>query len=156
KFGVKQEFAAGTNPAGVTIQQLNDDNHDGTIDARDLPDLVVANEGSNDVTILLGQEQDGSWTLTPGPRLKLFDPKSQQPGLGPVSTPVQDLTGDRTPDLLVTNSQSNDVFLIPGVGDGFFDDRNPQRFATGVAPQESFVGEFDGNPGPDLVTINAG
>jgi large repetitive protein len=134
-----QSFFAGTNPVGITVQDLNADG---------LPDLVVANEGSNDVTVLLGQGQGADWTLTPGPRLRA--------GSGPVSTVVQDVTGDGIPDLLVTNSQSNNVSLLPGLGGGFFSDLNPLLFATGSAPQQAFVGEFDGRPGLDLVTVNAG
>jgi hypothetical protein len=145
EFGPAHTFFAGTNPAAITIQDLNDDG---------LPDLVVANEGSNDVTLLLGQDRGSSWTLTPGPRV-------QSGGQGPVSTVVQDVTGpghrpDGIPDLIVTNSQSNTVSIIPGVGQGFFDDRNPDIFQTGIDPRQALVGNFDGTPGLDLVTINAG
>ena len=120
--------------------------HDG------IPDLIVANEGSNDVSLLLGQGQGSSWTLKAGPRL-------QAGGVGPVATTVADITGPRgvpdgIPDLVVTNSQSNRVALLPGVGGGFFNDRSPQTFATGLDPRQAFVGNFDGRPG--LVTINAG
>src|SRR5207245_2569696 len=38
-------FPVGTNPVGLTVGQL---------DADPLPDLAVADEGSNDVTVLLG------------------------------------------------------------------------------------------------------
>src|SRR5262249_21899651 len=57
------------------------------------------------------------------------------------------------PDLLVTNSGSNDVTVLPGVGQGFFNDRDPRGYAVGSAPAASFVGNFDGNT--DLVTVNA-
>src|SRR5207248_8562770 len=114
----------------------------------ELPDLVVANEGSNDVTLLLGQGSGPGWTLTPGPRLRA--------GTGPVSTTVHDVTGDDIPDILVSNSQSNDVSVLPGVGNGFFDDRDAVRFATGLSPQQVLVGNFDLVPGLDLVSINAG
>jgi hypothetical protein len=50
------------------------------------PDLVIANKGSNDVSILLNQAQGNSFTFVPGPRL--------QAGTGPVSTVVQETTGD--------------------------------------------------------------
>src|SRR5262249_31587380 len=65
-------FFAGPNPAGVTLADLDDDG---------LPDLVVANEGSNDVSILMGQRQGADWTLAPGPRLKLVDPQTKQAGV---------------------------------------------------------------------------
>jgi hypothetical protein len=75
-------------------------------------------------------------------------------GTGPVSTVVGHFTGGVYPDLLVTNSGSNDVKLLPGVGQGFFNDTHPRTFAVGTDPVASFVGNFDGQP--DLVTINAG
>ena len=101
-------FFAGTNPVGITVADVNGDGR---------PDLVVANKGSNDVSILLNQKQGNTITFTPGPRLKA--------GSGPVSTVVQDVTGDGIPDVLVSNSQSNNVMLLPGVGGGFFNDQNP-------------------------------
>src|SRR5262249_58176017 len=98
EFGPAQPFFAGTNPASITIADLNGDG---------LPDLVVANEGSNDVTVLLGVGGDG-WTLTPGPRLRA--------GMGPVATTVHDVTGDAIPDILVSNSPSNTISLLPRLG----------------------------------------
>src|SRR5262249_34876172 len=74
-------------------------------------------------------------------------------GLGPVSTVVQNVPGGY-PNLLVTNSGANNVMLMPGVGQGFFNDRNPTVFPVGNNPGPLFVGNFDGKP--DLVTVNAG
>jgi hypothetical protein len=105
---------------------------------------VVADKGSNQVSILLNQ---GSFTFTAGPRLN-------SGGTGPVSTVVGHFTGSPYPDLLVTNSQSNDVRLLPGVGQGFFNDQSPRVYAVGNSPVTSFVGNFNGQA--DLVTVNAG
>jgi parallel beta-helix repeat protein len=127
-------FFTGTNPIGITAANLTGK----------LPDLVVANKGSDDVSILLNQ---GNFNFTQGPRLK-------SGGSGPVSTVVGHFTGSPYPDILVTNSGSNNVALIPGVGGGFFNDTNPQTFAVGNNPGPLFVGNFDGNP--DLLTVNAG
>jgi len=56
--------------------------------------------------------------------------------------------------MLVTNSQSNDVVLLPGVGQGFFNDQNPRIYSVGTDPGPTFVGNFNGQT--DLVTVNAG
>src|SRR5262249_8316348 len=82
-----------------------------------------------------------------GPRLK-------SGGSGPVSTVVGNFSGGAYPDILVTNSGSNDVKLLPGRGQGFFNDTNPTPFTVGANPVASFVGNFDGQT--DLVTGNAG
>jgi hypothetical protein len=71
-----------------------------------------------------------------------------------VSTVVGHFTGGAFPDILVTNSQSNDVVLLPGVGQGFFNDQNPRVYSVGIDPGPTFVGNFDGQT--DLVTVNAG
>src|SRR5262249_18310407 len=115
-------------------------------------------QGSNDVTVLLGQGQADHWTLTNGPRLRLFDPATGQSGVGPVATTVQDVTGDGIPDLLVSNPQSDNVFQIDGLGRGLFDDQHPVVFATGPgsAPVQTLVGQFDSSPGLDLVTVDSG
>src|SRR5262249_32319883 len=126
QFTAARSFSTGTNPVGLTAQDLNGDG---------LLDVVVANQGSNDVTLLLGRGQGSDWTLIPGPRLTA--------GSAPVSTTVQDVTGDGIADILVTNQQSNEVVLLPGVGNGFFNDQNPVRFSTGDAPEQALVGNFD-------------
>ena len=120
-------FFTGTDPVGITVADVNGDGR---------PDLVVANKGSNDVSILLNQKQGNSITFTPGPRLKA--------GFGPVATVVKDVTGDGIPDLLVSNSQSNNVMLLPGVGGGFFNDQNPTIFSVGNQPGPLFVGNLRG------------
>jgi hypothetical protein len=127
-------YFVGTNPVGITVAKLTGA----------LPDLVVADKGSNDVAILLNQ---GDFRFTAGPRLN-------SGGSGPVSTGVGDYNGDSIPDMLITDSGSNEVRLLPGVGQGFFNDKNPRSFTVGSNPVISFVGNFDGQT--DLVTVNAG
>ena len=107
---------------------------------------MVANKGSNDVSILLNQSQGNSITFTPGPRLKV--------GSGPVSTVVKDVTGDGIPDVLVSNSQSNNVMLLPGVGGGFFNDQNPTVFPVGssLAPCSSATSTAS----PTCWSVNSG
>jgi hypothetical protein len=139
RFGLVQRFFVGTNPVGITVNDLNGDG---------LPDLVIANEGSNDVSLLYSHGRGDTWTLMSGPRLRA--------GVGPVATVVQDVYGNGLPDLLVANSESNSVYLLPGVGQGFFNDKQPVVFSTGEDPEQVFVGHFDNQPGLDLVTVNAG
>ena len=129
-------FFTGTNPVGITVADVDGDGR---------PDLVVANKGSNDVSILLNRKQGNSITFIPGPRLKV--------GSGPVSTVVGDFLGNGKPDLLVSNSQSNNVMLLPGVGGGFFNDQNPTIFSVGSQPGPLFVGNFDGKP--DILSVGS-
>jgi hypothetical protein len=139
-YGPAQTFAVGTDPVSVTVADLT---------GAGIPDLIVANQGSNDLSILLGQGTGPSWTLTPGPRL--------QTGSGPVSTVVRDVNGDHIPDILVSDSQANDVRFLQGLGRGFFNDVNPPIFQTANDPGPLLVGNFAGPAGQaSLVTLNAG
>jgi hypothetical protein len=134
-----QGFAVGTNPVGITVANLNG-----------RPDLVVANQGFTDVSILLNvPTADGGFTFIPGPRLAGGD--------GPVATVVQNVNGGAYPDLLISDSGSNQVRMLRGVGGGFFDDQDPTIYNVGTSPGPLFVGNFTGNPSQlDLVTVNAG
>ena len=114
-------FFTGTDPVGVTAADVNGDGR---------PDLVVANRGSDDVSILLNVPQGDGFTFILGQRLRA--------GTGPAATVVGDVTGDGKPDILVSNSLSNSATLLPGVGGGFFNDQSPPDF------------QRRGEPGPDL------
>jgi hypothetical protein len=130
-------FFTGTNPVAVTVADINGDGK---------PDLLVANAGSNDVSVFLGVGTGTSWTLSPGPRIKT--------DAGPTDLAVGNFLGTGRLDLAVTNQDANNVQIFPGLGGGFFNDQNPRTFAVGSQPGQLIVGSFDGKP--DLLTVNAG
>ena len=90
------------------------DRTDGRRSSNGQPDLLVADTGSNDVSVLLGQGSGSSWTMIPGPRI--------QTDAGPVALAVGNLTGSTQADLAVANSGADNVQVFPGVGGGFFND----------------------------------
>jgi subtilisin-like proprotein convertase family protein len=141
QFSTALSFGVGTGPGGLSLADLNGDGR---------LDVAVANKGSDDVSVLLGQGQGDSWTLVPGARLEV--------GSGPVATIVRDVNVDGQADLLVSNTGSNDVYLLPGLGNGFFNDTAAGRqvLAVGANPGQLFVGNFDRRAGLDLVTLNTG
>ena len=138
-FDGGHHFAVGTAPEEITVSDLNADG---------LVDLVVANHGSNDLSLLFGQGQAGDWTLIAGPRLRA--------GSGPVATAVADVNDDGLVDILVANHDSDDVYLLAGLGRGFFNDKHPDIQQTGSGPVRLFVGHFDNDSRLDVVTVNAG
>ena len=97
-------FPVGTDPTGLTVADLNGQ-----------PDLLVADTGSNDVSVLLGEGQGSSWTMISGPRV--------QTDAGPVAMAVGNLLGGTQTDLAVANSGANNVQVLPGVGGEFFNDQ---------------------------------
>jgi len=131
-------FSVGTDPVDVEVADVNGDG---------LQDVIATNYGSNDVSILLGTgdtSNGGANLLKPGVRLNV--------GQGPVSTQVVQQPGHTNPDLLVTNSISNNVYLLPALGGGFFNDVTPTQFQTGNDPVQTVVGNFNGQMG--FVTLN--
>lgn len=144
--GSKQSYSTGTNPIALSLTSAAADlNGDG------VPDVVVVNQGSNDVSVFLGQMTDGAWGLT-------YRPRQDSGGVGPTSVAIADIAGpngvggpDGIPDLLVSNGQSNNVRVLASQGGGFFTTADSlPTFATGIGPNELFV------DGPNLITINSG
>ena len=145
QFTQVQDIPVGTDPVSVTV---TDTHNVSDINGDKVPDVLVADKGSNDVSVLFGSvDSSGNWALTPGPRLKAG-------GTGPVAVAVVPAKPGGNPSLLVTNHDSNNVSMIPGVGQGFFNDVNSTSFPTGNAPVQTFVGNF--GQGQGFVTIDSG
>src|SRR5437660_732472 len=131
------DLAVGASPYSVAMGDFNGDGH---------LDLAVANGGSNDVSVLLG---NGDGTFTPA--------KNYEAGLGggPLWVAVGDFNLDGKLDLVVANSSSDSVGVLLGNGDGTF--RPSVTFpAGGTAPQSVAAGDFDGDGKLDLAVANAG
>ena len=128
-------YFVGTNPVGITVANLTGP----------LPDLVVADEGSNDVSVLVNQSQGADISFEPAVRF--------QAGFGPVATVVQPVQGGY-PNLLVSNSGSNTVTLLPGRSPADFDVSAETTFSVGNDPGPIFLNNFNGQT--DLLTVNAG
>jgi hypothetical protein len=110
-FAAPVSYPVDTNPVSVTVQYLNGDG---------VPDMVVANQGSNDVSILFGSwDSSGNWVGAAGPRLK-------SGGSGPIAAKAVFPTNGSLPQLVITNGQSGTLAVLPGVGQGFFNDQNPE------------------------------
>src|SRR5262249_52382620 len=131
-------FPVGTDPTGLTVASLNGQ-----------PDLLVADTGSNDVSVLLGQGSGSSWTMVSGARVKT--------DAGPVALVVGNVLPNNQLGLAVANSGADNVQIFPSIGSGFF---NEQAQATrtipvGQDPASLFLGNFNGS-GLGLATLNAG
>jgi hypothetical protein len=141
--GPPQVIPVGTDPVGLTIYYPNGPTAP--------PDVLVADEGSNDVIVLGGSGTGLGWSLAETQRLQV--------GAGPVSTTIVTQTNGTT-ELLVTDSQGNEVQGLPGRGPGHFSDLpgDVQVWQTppGSDPQQAFVGNFDAGSGQDLAILNAG
>jgi hypothetical protein len=94
-FQAAVSFASGfgLGPVSITVADLDGDS---------LPDLVVANFFSDDMTVLLGNG-DGSFDVD----------AFLVVGDGPFATAVADLDGDTFADLITANGNSDDVTVTP-------------------------------------------
>jgi hypothetical protein len=88
----------GTNPASVVVGDFNGDSK---------PDLVTANYGSANVSVVLG---NGSGVFGGATNFSA--------GINPVSVGVGDFNGDGKTDLVTANSGSNNVSVLLGNGSG--------------------------------------
>ena len=131
-----QGFPVGTDPTGLTVANIPDPNSPD----QELRVLLVADTGSNDVSVLLSQGSGSSWTLIPGPRV--------QTEAGPVALAVGDLLGSGQTDLAVANSGADNVQVFPGVGGGFFKDQSRHHGDPGRRGSVLAVpGQFRAGPG---------
>ena len=131
-FG-RSDLAVGTNPAAVAAGDVNGD---GKLD------LMIANSGSNNVSVLLGNG-DGTFQA----------PANYSAGNTPVSVALGDFNGDGKLDLVVANSNSGSVSVLLGNGDGTF--QTAIAYSTDVSPNYVAVADLNGDGALDFVVANA-
>jgi hypothetical protein len=139
-----QGFAVGEDPVSVSVADVNDDG---------VPDLLVANQASDTVTILEGQSTGSSWTSNTVETIKVGN---QDTNTAPVKALYEDVNDDGVGDILVCNSGSNNVYDFSGLGHGAFNVTDPIITSVDDDPIDMLVGRFDRRSQLDLVTVNAG
>ena len=133
-FQNQQTFTTGTKPRSIATADLN---ADGKLD------LIVANQGSNNVDVFWG---NGNGTFS--------NQQTLSTGNGPVSVAVADVNGDGKPDVLVANYSSNNLSVLLGNGNGTF---QPARtYATGVKPAAIAAVDLNADGRFDLIVANQG
>ena len=106
-FAAPANFGVGTDPFSVAVGDFNGDGRQ---------DLAVANGGSDNVSILLG---DGAGSFSA--------PTNFGAGNLPSSVAVGDFNGDGKQDLAVANGGSDNVSILLGDGAGNFQRRHQLR-----------------------------
>lgn len=127
-------FSAGNNPNGVATGDFNNDGK---------PDFAVASQGTNDVTVYLGNGT-GGFTLA-GSFAALT---------GAFSVAVGDVNKDGKQDIVVANAFAavNKVSVLLGLGNGAFAPAN--NISVGSAPFQAVIGDFNGDGNPDIAAAN--
>ena len=127
--GEPRHFRVGAAPVSVAIADVNRDGK---------PDLVVANSGSGDVTVLLGDGKGG------------FAPAAGSPfpaGKNPNDIAVGDFDGNGTLDLAFPNHDTHGVTVLLGDGKGGFRPAagSPFTVASRPHPHGIAAGDFNGD-----------
>ncbi len=134
-FGTHQDFTVGTSPFDVAIADLDGDT---------FPDLVTANNGSANASVLLNAH-DGTFPT------HVEYPTTPYPGV----VRLGDFGSDGRPDLFVAtsspfNADTNRVVVLPNLGNGTFGARNSfdrvQGRIVGLA-----LGDLNGDARLDFV-----
>ncbi|HNG30477.1 MAG TPA: FG-GAP-like repeat-containing protein, partial [Blastocatellia bacterium] len=131
-FAGATNFTAGTTPRSVAVGDFN-------LDGKS--DLAVANNGTNNVSILIGNGVGNFGAAT-----------NFAAGTLAISVAVGDFNLDGKPDLAVANFNSDNVSILLGTGSGSFGAAT--NFATGARPDSIAVGDFNNDGKSDLATAN--
>jgi hypothetical protein len=96
-FAPKQDFATGFNPRSISFGDLNGDGR---------LDLTIPNNGSGNVSVLVNTTAPGAATPSLAPKRDFAQP------IFPRAATVGDVNGDGKLDLIVPNSQTNNVSVL--------------------------------------------
>jgi hypothetical protein len=126
-------YPVATNPIAVAI---------GDFDVNGKPDLVVANQGSDNISVVLGNG-DGS-----------FQPATNYAvGFIPQAVGVGDFDRDGKPDVAVANNFApSSVSVLLGNGDGTL--QAAVNYPTADNPTSLVIGDFNGDQKPDIALSN--
>ena len=127
-----QSYDVGRYPHSIAV---GDFNGDGKLD------LVTANSGFDNVTVLLG---DGVG------RFGAARPFGA--GTNPEGVAVADFNGDNKLDIVTVNRDSNDVSILLGDGSGGFGFAT--NYPVGVSPHSVAVADFNGDGKLDIAVAN--
>ena len=132
-LGNDRTYGVGDRPYSVASADFDGDGSN---------DLVVPNQDSNTVSVLLGVG-DGTFGV----------PADYPTGAAPRTVATADVDGDGAVDLAVANKDSNDVSILLGRGDGTFEPAG-RVDSGGKGPRTIAATDLDADGSPDLVVAN--
>jgi hypothetical protein len=141
-------FPVGNNPVALASVDFNFDN---------LPDLAVANQNDNTISILLNQDNGNFVAATNSP----FALAKTETGPSAIATATLGNTitsssglQQQPADLIIANSTSDNVTILLGNGDGTFHEAVGSPYAVGRNPSAVVVADFNGDGNADFAVAN--
>jgi hypothetical protein len=131
----RTDVAVGTHPTSVAVGNFNGG----------APDLAVANEGSNNVSILLG---NGFGQFTAAAPVAV--------GSMPSAVVTGNFNGDAFADLAIASVGDDDIAIKLGDGAGGFSGTGTVSTGTSSDPSAIATGDFNNDGKADLVAANQG
>ena len=141
-FAFAGQVIPGSSPRSVAVADLNGDGK---------PDLAVANQGSDSVSVFLNETTTGATSLT----FHIGFSFSTQ--AGPVSVALADLNGDGRLDIVAANRLATSVSMLLNTtspGDSTPSFAAEEHFAAGNTPRWVAAADLNGDGKPDVVTAN--
>ena len=130
-----QSFAVGMQPVAIAMADFNNDG---------VPDVITANAGSNDVSLLLSYQ---------GSLAALGNAVYLATGAHPDAVVTGDFNGDGQADFVVADRDADNIMFFAGNGDGTF--QSPVAVPTVPGPSIMISADLNGDGKADLAVANA-
>ena len=134
-FAVQKSFPAGDFPYSVAAADVNGDNK---------TDIIVANYGGNSVGVLFNTA-DGMF--------KTQSPYSTGSASNPTCVTVADVNGDNELDIIVSDSNANNIGVLFNVGEGMFG--NTASYSSASNPNSVAVADVNNDTMLDIIVANS-
>jgi hypothetical protein len=140
-FAARLDLPVGPNPYFVAIRDIDGDG---------LPDLIVANSGSNNISVLRNLGGGGIKTTT------FAAPTNYVTGGTPFGIAIADLNNDGKPDIAVANQEGTLAVLQNTSTAGRLTFNTPVSWTIGGRPLYVAIGDLDNDGKPDIAVANYG
>ena len=139
-FAPKVDFTTGTNPMSLATGDLDGDGK---------PDLAIAHEGSNAISVLRNISTSGTISFAPKVDFATW--------AYPVSVSIGDLNGDGKPDLANVNAGVQTISVHRNTSSiGTMSFAPAISFPAGITPNSILTTDFNGDGKPDLAVAHSG